>query len=334
MKKRIKIALMYMSITGSVYAQDVHFSFAELSPLAINPALAGANADKEIILNYRNQWSRVGTPYATQNAAFHGRLSNTKKKQDNWICAGLQLTSDKAGAPGVNNNGLSLSLADQIKVGRNARVGLGLQVGFAQRSIRPADGRWGSQYDGNAYNAGLQSGEENGNISKNYADIGAGAIYSYTKRKGSVTGSIDRLFNIGFAAYHVNQPDYGFVTSENAKLPIRYTFFANGEFAIRQGAAALMPGAYVFRQGTFSEYLVGLYYKYNVINPSKYTGYVKPLSVSLGVFARANDAAILKLLVDYHRYSIGYSFDANTSKLSTYIRSRGAHELVLRFVIY
>ena len=334
MKKTIQIVLITMSLSGSALAQDVHFSFAELSPLSINPALAGANADKEIILNYRNQWSRVGTPYATQNAAFHGRLSNTKKRQDNWICGGIQLTSDKAGAPGINNNGVSLSLADQIKVGRNSRVGLGLQVGFAQRAIRPADGRWGSQYDGTAYNAGLQSGEENGNISKNYADVGVGAVYSYTKRKGVVTGSVDRLFNVGFAAYHVNRPDYGFVTTENARLPIRFTFFANGEFAIRDGAAALMPGAYVFRQGTFSEYLVGLYYKYKVINPSKYTGYVKPLSVSFGAFARANDAAILKLLVDYHRYSIGYSFDANTSKLSTYIRSRGAHEIVLRFVIY
>ena len=334
MKKTTYLTIIAMSLSGLIKAQDVHYSFAELSPLSINPALAGANADKEIILNYRNQWSRVGTPYTTQNAAFHGRLSNTKKKQDNWICAGLQLTSDKAGAPGVTNNGVSLSLADQIKVSRNSRLGLGLQVGFAQRSIRPADGRWGSQYDGTAYNAAVQSGEDATNISKSYADVGVGALYSYAKRKGSISGSIDHLVNIGFSAYHVTRPDYGFVNSEDAKLPIRYTFFANGEFAVRDGAAALMPGAYVFRQGTFSEYLLGLYYKYKVINPSKYTGYVKPLSVSFGVFARANDAAILKLLVDYHRYSIGYSFDANTSKLSTYINSRGAHELVLRFVIY
>ena len=93
MKKTIQIALITMSLSGSALAQDVHFSFAELSPLSINPALAGANADKEIILNYRNQWSRVGTPYATQNAAFHGRLSNTKKRQANWIWRGIQTVS-------------------------------------------------------------------------------------------------------------------------------------------------------------------------------------------------------------------------------------------------
>jgi type IX secretion system PorP/SprF family membrane protein len=333
MKKTNRLTLLLSFFAFLGYAQDMHFSFAEMTPLSINPALAGANYEMEGMLNYRNQWSSIGAPFSTVNAAIHGRVSNTTKRPSNWLCMGLQVTADKAGAPSISNNGISLSIADQIKVGRYSRIGLGLHAGFGQRSLRASEGRWGNQYDGAKYNSSIPSGEGSLNISKSYPDIGVGVVYTYQKRKGAFVGSIDKLINIGFSAFHVNRPDFGFLQSENAKLPIRFTFFSNAEFAINNGGGALMPAVYIFRQGSFSEYLFGGFYKYKVINASKYTGFVKPFSISFGVFGRANDAAVIKILADYYRYSLGYSFDVNTSGLSTFTRGRGAHEVVLRFVM-
>src|ERR1051325_5981967 len=40
-------------------AQDIHFSQYNLTPLAINPAQAGAYKTIEVIANYKSQWTSI-----------------------------------------------------------------------------------------------------------------------------------------------------------------------------------------------------------------------------------------------------------------------------------
>ena len=46
-------------------SQDTHFSQVAYSPLTLNPALAGANSVLQGVMNYRNQWNSVTSPYKT-----------------------------------------------------------------------------------------------------------------------------------------------------------------------------------------------------------------------------------------------------------------------------
>src|SRR5690606_40982666 len=55
-------------------AQDIHFSQMGYSPLTLNPALAGANYDLQVNVNYRNQWNSVAVPFQTIGASVDTRL--------------------------------------------------------------------------------------------------------------------------------------------------------------------------------------------------------------------------------------------------------------------
>jgi len=113
---------------------------------------------------------------------------------------------------------------------------------------------------------------------------------------------------------------------------MRLSLFANGEFALESMDAALLPGVYFHQQGEFSEILLGSYYKFKILKDTRYTGFNKSMALSLGLFGRIKDAGIVKLMLDWDQYSLGYSFDFNTSGLSRYSNGNGAHEIVLRFI--
>jgi len=70
------IVLLLGSLAGfRSFAQDIHFSQMEYSPLTLNPALAGANSPMQGIVNYRSQWNSVAVPYKTIAASFDMRCN-------------------------------------------------------------------------------------------------------------------------------------------------------------------------------------------------------------------------------------------------------------------
>jgi type IX secretion system PorP/SprF family membrane protein len=333
MKKIIYTFLLMPALVISAAAQDVQFSFPEFAPLSLNPALAGANYAMEGIVNYRNQWSSLGDPYRTTAASFHTRLKGSNKRKTNQLAAGLQLMNDKAGSSAITNNSVALSIANHVSLSRNSRIGAGLNFGYVQRSIGNPNGQWASQYDGAAYNGGLASGESLNNPSFGYFDMGAGILYTYEHRQSTLAKNHDKLLNAGVAVYHVNRPNNSFVAPGEDRLPVRYSAFANGEFAISSTNLSVLPGVWYNRQGIFSQLLVGTSLKFLLIGDTRYTGFTKPLALSMGLFGRLNDAAILRFNLDWDRYSFGYAFDFNTSGLNDYTGGRGAQEVFLRFFL-
>lgn len=313
--------------------QDTHFSFAEVNPLVLNPALAGANFKTEVTFNYRNQWSSLGDPYRSYSAGFHTRLSKDKARSRNIIALGLQMLGDKAGNPGIVNNSFSAVLADHVRLTQDSKIGAGISLGFGQRRLESLNGQWATQYNGVRYDPQLSSGESFRNPDFRYFDLGAGIVYSYRKNGNRFVKSDQLIINAGVSAYHLNRPENSFSDVEQERQFIRFSAFANGEIALGTKSAALLPGIYYLRQGNFSELLLGTYYKFKIIEDTRYTGFNKPLSFSLGLFTRIQDAAIIKTFLDWDQYSLGYAFDFNTSKLNSYSNGNGAHEIFLRFAL-
>jgi type IX secretion system PorP/SprF family membrane protein len=330
MKKIIYTFLLMPALVISAAAQDVQFSFPEFAPLSLNPALAGANYTLEGVVHHRNQWSSLGDPYRTTSASFHARLKGNNKRKTNQLAAGLQLMNDKAGSSAITNNSVALSIANHVSLSRNSRIGAGLNFGYVQRTIDGQNGQWASQYVGTAYNGGLPSGESIGNTAFGYFDMGAGLLYTYTHRQSNLARNHDKLLNAGVAVYHVNRPNNSFVASGEDRLPVRYSAFANGEIAIPSTNLSVLPGVWYHRQGIFSQFVAGSSLKFLLIGDTKYTGFNKPLAISLGLYGRLNDAAILRFNLDWDRFSFGYAFDFNTSGLNNYSGGRGAQEVFLR----
>ncbi|MFN5147415.1 MAG: type IX secretion system membrane protein PorP/SprF, partial [Flavobacteriia bacterium] len=138
-------------------------------------------------------------------------------------------------------------------------------------------------------------------------------------------------FNVGFSAYHVNRPKYSFIGAENEKLYVRYSAFANAEIGIQNTRGSVLPGIYYQKQGPAMELLYGLYYKYILSEGSRFTGFTRPMSLSLGIFNRFRDAMAAKVMFEFDQYSAGFAYDINVSSLSTVSNFKGGFEVFLRF---
>lgn len=333
MKKTYLILALAMMSATHAKSQDIHFSFAEYTPLLLNPAMAGANYEKEAILNYRNQWSNLGEPYKTTTGSFHARVSKKKRNANNTLAIGVNFMNDKAGDLGVVSNNFNLILADHVRISRESKIGVGMNIGFGQRSIKPADGRWATQYDGTNFNPSLGSGENLANNNFRYLDAGIGILYTYERKRSTLAKNMDQRINAGISAYHVNRPNNSFIEESSDRLPMRYTLFVNSEIALEGLNSSVMPSVTYHQQGNFNELLFGSFFKFRLMDETKYTGFNKPLSIALGLFGRLNDAAILKFTIDWDNYAFGYAYDINTSGLSSYTNGSGAHEICLRYSI-
>ena len=334
MKKYINITsiiALATFFTASALAQDIHFSQMEFSPLTLNPALAGANSPMQGIVNYRSQWSSVATPYKTIAASLDARFNENKRNKAGIIAGGLNFFNDQSGDLQVNTTNVNVNLAYHLILDQTSTLGLGIYTGFGQRSINPNGGRWGSQYDGMTYDGMIDPGETFNSASFSYLDAGTGLLYAYRRNKGYMTQNDQLAINAGFAMYHLNRPKYSFINATNEKLYFRYSAFVNAEIGIQNTRGSVLPGVYFQQQGPAMELMYGLYYKYILSEGSRFTGFTRPMSLSLGIFNRFRDAMAAKIMFEFDQYSAGFAYDINVSSLSTVSNSKGGFELFLRF---
>jgi type IX secretion system PorP/SprF family membrane protein len=333
MKSLSTILLILLLTYQQSVGQDIHFSFAERNPLVLNPAFAGANYKKEATLNYRNQWSSLGDPITTTSLGFHSRITADRRNTGNSLAIGIQFTNDRAGNPRITGNNLSVIIADHIQLNRESKIGAALSIGYGQRAIRAQEGQWATQYNGTIYDPSTSTGESFETAEFRNLDIGTGLLYTY-KRKGRMFSQSDtRMINIGVSGYHLNRPNNSFFTENADRLPVRWSAFASAEIGITGTNGILLPGIYYHQQGPLNELLIGTLYKFRITDDTRYTGFNKPLSVSLGLFGRLRDAGIIKMMIDWDQYSLGYAFDFNASGLTEYSNGFGAHEIFLRFCL-
>jgi type IX secretion system PorP/SprF family membrane protein len=324
--------LLALFNTCMTHGQDIHFSQFYMSPLTQNPALAGVNHDLRGIINYKDQWKSVATPYTTTAASFDMKLNKSKADKGFWA-GGLSFFSDKAGDAKMGTTQGNVAAAYHIVMQRYHTLGAAVQGGFVQRSINYGALEWGNQYDGNVFNSSLASGEPVGNNSFTYADLGAGLVYNYNNTSGdiNVTDNHDLKVTAGVAMFHVHQPGYSFYGTDE-KLYIKYVLHGNAMYSIKNTKLVVVPGFMCYQQGPAREIYAGSLVRYKLKQDSKYTGFQQGAAISIGGFLRAKDAVALAMLLEYSNYAIGLSYDLNTSGLRSASDMRGGMEISLRFV--
>src|ERR1035437_1717388 len=186
MKKINILFLVYFSIgfnTFYIFSQDIHFSQFYMAPLLQNPALAGANHDLQAIVNYKNQWGSVASPYKTGVFSFDMKL-NSKKAKKGYLAAGINVLSDKAGDAQMGTTQANLSVAYHVILNDNNTLGGGLMGGIIQRSINYSNLMWTSQFTGTGatgFDNSMPTGEPTGANHLIRGDFGGGLLWSYNK---------------------------------------------------------------------------------------------------------------------------------------------------------
>lgn len=315
----------------AVHAQDVHFSQTDVSPLTLNPALAGANASFQGIAMYRGQYGSFASPFQTFFASIDGRLTAALKNSNGVLGAGLVFFNDRMGDGYFTQSNIGFNFSYSLKVSRFSRVALGLNSTFGQCVTNPASGQWGSQYDGTTFNPTLPNGEPFYEQNFSYFDLGVGGVYSFQTDIGKITNEADKGFNVGFAAYHVNNPRYSFYNSSIQTLPVRYAGFVNANIGISATNGILQPAIYYQRQRKSNELLYGVSYKQIIRKASWETDNIKEIAFSLGIFSRLKDAIVVRSSIFYGPFSAGFAYDINVSRLSLVSNFKGGFETFVRY---
>ena len=315
----------------AVHAQDVHFSQTDVSPLTLNPALAGANASFQGIAMYRGQYGSFASPFQTFFASIDGRLTAALKNSNGVLGAGLVFFNDRMGDGYFTQSNIGFNFSYSLKVSRFSRVALGLNSTFGQCVTNPASGQWGSQYDGTAFNPTLPNGEPFYEQNFSYFDLGVGGVYSFQTDIGKITNEADKGFNVGFAAYHVNNPRYSFYNSSIQTLPVRYAGFVNANIGISATNGILQPAIYYQRQRKSNELLYGVSYKQIIRKASWETDNIKEIAFSLGIVSRLKDAIVVRSSIFYGPFSAGFAYDINVSRLSLVSNFKGGFETFVRY---
>lgn len=326
--KRLTFAIALTAISFSVGAQDIHFSQFDETPVQLNPANVGVHHELRGILNFKNQWQSIGSPYRTYAFSFDARMLKEKKHH---LGVGVDFFSDKAGDAALGSNQVNLSVSGIINVNDKSIFSGGIMAGFGQRSMNASKLTWGSQYNGMTYDANAPTGENNLPGSFTMFDLGAGLQYSYGTDEAYISANNARKVNIGVAIFHPHRPAYSFYGAPE-RLNMKIVLNGNASIGIPNSNLVLKPSYIVFMQGAATEINPGMTFQYILQEGSKYTGLKKSSAFSLGAYYRFQDAFIAIAKFEYSNYSIGFSYDVNLSKLRVASSSRGGFEISLRWV--
>ena len=311
--------------SSNLFAQDVHFSQYYASPSLMNPGATGLfDGSSRFVLNYRNQWTTVNSNYQTTAAAFETGLMKDKSG-GNFLGVGANVFSDKAGIGALKRLAFNLQGAYHLQVNDENDIGVGLQVGYAQRSIDQGALTWSNQYNGSSYDATMDS-KESFQANVNYIDVSAGFHWSYDI---SNTAGV----NAGVGAFHLNQPAEDILNQASSqKLPMKIVAHGMGRFTSRGSDLAYYPNFMVEFQGPAKEIVAGMTMRYMLKESSKYTGFVKGNAVFFGANYRLGDAAIILLGLELSDWHLGISYDVNVSGFDKATGGVGGIELSLAWL--
>jgi type IX secretion system PorP/SprF family membrane protein len=203
-KSTLLFGICYLLLSSRLLAQDPHFSQFYANRIYLNPAYAGFDPGKTVLLNFRNQWPGIPdgdagaspTSYRTINATGDFRLPCFEGMQ--YFSLGLagSLFSDDAGkAPLVSQGGgLAFSAARRLKFNSYQRkldyldIRIGTQLSMMQRRIDDDWFIYSNQLDP-VY--GLISDPSILNLrSKWYPNLNAGVMLNMGNRKFTFSSGI------------------------------------------------------------------------------------------------------------------------------------------------
>lgn len=241
MKKPMLLLTLCLSINYG-FAQDQVYSLFHLSPLTLNPALAGIECGSQISANYRNQWRGFGN-FRTMGLTYEMPFQlNSKSKigvgfKTNYDVGGSFnfKTFDVGGTMGYHHD---FSKKDDV----THLVSGGIEFGIRQKRIK---------FTGPII---AQDSREFQDYSARYFDMGLGINYRFQNSKVN-------WLDIGASIFHLNTPNESFDSGLQSDLPRRYVVYAKGSF-LKQKRFRINPRILYTEMGPSSLLIPGIGFSY------------------------------------------------------------------------
>jgi type IX secretion system PorP/SprF family membrane protein len=313
-KTALHIVVCLFFVINHSLAQDVHFSQYYFSPLTLNPANTGNfKGDYRFFGNYRSQWREISRAYNTFSA---GGDMNFYPKNIN-VSGGMLFLNDKSGG-NLSVTKILPSGAIHKKIA-GFRLHAGMQAGIVIKSIDFYANSFPNQLNWNKgkFDNTLPNNETNVVQRHTYFDLNMG--FNATRKFGKFEPEI------GFAMFHLTKPKDSFLSNDN-RLPVRQAY--------NFGLSYYLDKAIVLRAHTLigyttkaSDWVSGVNVEYILSQGVFFTNSVFAGFMWRDGLKRNTDAGIVTAGLNYSHYTIGFSYDINTSQLKTSTGGKGAFEI-------
>ncbi len=330
MKKTI-VSLLMLCAAACLHGQDLHFSQFYETPLLRNPALAGIfTGQYRVQTVYRNQWQGIkgqGTSmpaYQTTGLGVEFKLKGYCI-DDNSLTGGLQILRDRAGDSRLSRTMYLFSATYRLLALENLNVAAGFCGGPVVSNFNPDGLQWDDQFANGQFSPNNLTNQPMPANGKNYWDMGAGIALH-----GAEAESYQWYF--GGAAYHINRPYIGFNYTASSideyRQKVRWTLNGGLVFVVNQVDNFKLYGD-IMTQGNQNQYIFGGVYK-KKIDPYS-DGEDEGFNISAGCFYRFDDAVIPVMNLHWEKWTAGFSYDINVSRLSPASQFRGGFEFSLKY---
>ena len=317
--KKVFYLFIFCLTLMKLSAQDIHLSQFWANPLYLNPAQTGMfDGDYRVAAAFRNQWRTVPVPYTTVSFCGDTKFNNVFS-QHGTIGGGLIFNNDASGDSrySINQFYVPLSYIQTFKGDTNLSISLGISPGVSNLAFNTTKLSYDSQFDGDAYNPALPTGENYPTQSKTYFDLGSGLAAHYKlKWAGYVS--------IGTSLSHLTRPNISFFKNEGVNLYTKSNTYISVKYPLKE-LLFLHVDAMYEKQGPFHETVLASRIGYIVNKENN-------VSVNIGLSARVGDAAIALVGLDYKSLRVGMAYDINTSKFTAATNKRGAIEFSVLYI--
>lgn len=300
-----------------MFGQDIHFSMFYASPLNLNPALSGVNEGTYRAAGiYRNQWRSISTPFVTYSGSFDMKLLQTKLPKD-IFGAGALFVGDRSGDGKLSmySGMLSAAFHKGLDKQRKHFIGLGVQLGYTQKSLQWQQLAFPNQFNGQDFDLNISNNESFSRPQIGYFDMNAGFLHQSTIK--DIVGIMT-----GITVYHLVPPRESFLGDKDVKLRNRFTTHAG--LRIKAVKNFFITPNFIYQYQS----------KAQEINFGSGIEYHAPLGKSVlvagaGGWYRVKDAAILTAGLGYYNLRLMAAYDINVSSLRAATNGRGGFEIAL-----
>jgi type IX secretion system PorP/SprF family membrane protein len=279
------------------------------------------DGSQRFTLQNKTQWESVTVPFTTLSASYDLPILKRYLKHD-LFGGGIVIDRDQEGDSkyGTTQVNLSLSYIRSLNRLNNQFVSFGIQAGAAQRSIDYTQLIFDSQWDGTSFNPALSNNEQFNIRNFFFFDLSAGSYWSLLQHNGN-------SFNAGISLFHINEPRQSLLGDGDVRLARKLLINGNEQLVVTS-KIKLIPGILIMQQGTYNEIDLGSMIKF-IQSPAE----INYLALSCGMYYRVGDAFNLIAGLDYRDWSLGVSYDINSSNLVPASHNRGGLELTLMYII-
>ncbi|MBB1139654.1 type IX secretion system membrane protein PorP/SprF [Myroides sp. WP-1] len=295
-KNTIKQVLLYglglLSMHQAFSQQDPQYTQYMYNPAVINPAYAGSVSNLQIFGLYRTQW--VGLEGAPKTAY----LSATTPISDNGLGMGFHFRNESLGI--MDENSFSVDLAYSIELNHQYKLAFGLKGSGSLLDVN---------YDKLYIYDGSDPVSENNISNKFSGNIGAGVfLYSEKAYVGLSAPTIlsSNIYNDN--DYKVMKEKTQFYLTGGYVFDINYKLQFKPAILVKAATGTPLEVDLTANFLLYDKFTLGAAYRWDS-SVSALAGF----QVSKGLF-------------------VGYTYDADTSKLSKY--NSGSHEIFMKFELF